>query len=160
MDPFVKDRLEDYLSGDLPDADLERFEAKLSEDPETAAEVARLTETSSLFEAIRVEPGEVELSGDFFAHVQQKIDAERDIPFWAVFSEAFVLKRMAFGALMWLFALGGLTLASDSTTARNTELADMILRDQPAVQAFQARMTSNLEQNREFMLSVVLAPEE
>ena len=52
MDPFVKDRLEDYLSGDLPDADLERFEAKLSEDPEAAAEVARLTETSSLFEAM------------------------------------------------------------------------------------------------------------
>jgi len=158
MDPFVKDRIEEYLTGDLLGSDLEKFEEKLAEDPEAMELIESFGESASLFEAIRVEPTEATLGGDFYAHVQQVIDKEKEIPFWAVFTEPFMLKRMAFGALMWMFALGSLTLMSDQSTARSTDLADMILRDQPAVQLFQARMISGLEQNREAMLGVVLAP--
>jgi len=158
MDPFVKDRIEEYLTGDLLGSDLEKFEEKLAEDPEAMELIEAFSESSSMFESIRVDPVEATLSGDFYAHVQQVIDQEKEIPFWAVFTEPFMLKRMAFGALMWMFALGSLTLANDQSTTRSTELADMILRDQPAVQLFQARMVSGLEQNREAMLGVVLAP--
>lgn len=157
MDPFVKDRIEEYLTGDLPALELEQFEAKLAEDPEAMALLEEFSETASMFESIRVEPAEAQLPGDFYAHLQQTIDQEKEIPFWAVFTEPFILKRMAFGALMWMFALGSLTLMNDRSTQRSTELADMILRDQPAVQMFQARMVSDLEHNREAMLGVVLA---
>ena len=158
MDPYLKDRLEEYLAGDLAGDELTRFEAKLEQAPEAADLLLRFGETSSLFQAIRADADETPaLDPAFYARVNQQIEEEKEIPFWAVFTQPFMLKRLAFASLMWLFALGSLTLLSDQSTARSTQLADMILSDQPPVEHYYVRMGPNLEQNRESMLAVMIA---
>lgn len=159
MDPYLEDRLEEYLAGALVGQDLERFESKLEEDDEAAELVMRLSADSQLFDAIRVTPEETPvLMPGFAAQVMRNIEEEKETPFWAVFTQPFMLKRLAFGSLMWLAALGGVTLMSDQSTTRSTELADMILTEQPPVEHFYVRMGPNLNQNRESMLSVMMSP--
>lgn len=160
MDPFLEDRMEDYLAGRLSGADRERFETLLAEDSDAGGIVEGFRDTSALFEAITVPEDEMPtLDAAFYARLRQKIDREEEIPFWAALLEPFMVKRVAFAALMWLFALGSLTLMSDQSQQRNTELADMILSAQPPAQ-YNVRMGPNLEQNRDSMLTVMMASAE
>ena len=160
MDPFLQDRIEDYLAGRLTDTDRERFEALLAEDSDVGGIIEGFRDTSSLFEAITVPEDEMpELDPAFYARLRQKIDAEDQIPFWAALLEPFMVRRVAFAALMWMFALGSMTLLMDQTPQRNTELADLILSTQPPAQ-YNVRMGPNLDQNRDSMLTVMMASAE
>ncbi len=159
MDTYLRERLEEYLAGDLAGAELSRFEARLEQDPDAVEAVARFAETSTLFDAIRAEPSEVPVPmPGFYARVNQLIEEEQSIPFWAVFMQPFMLKRLALGSLMWLLALGSLALLNDQSTARSTQLADMILSEQPPAERFYVRMGTDLAQNRESMLAVMMTP--
>ncbi|MBI1358534.1 MAG: hypothetical protein GC160_29710 [Acidobacteria bacterium] len=158
MEPFLQDRIEDYLNDRLPPAERERFEALLAEDSDAAEVVAGFLETATLFEAIRAPEEEIpSLTPGFYVRLRQTIDEENQVPFWAAFLQPFLLKRLAFAALMWMFALGSVTLMSDGTPQRNTELADMFLSAQPPEQ-YHVRMGPNLEQNRDSMLAVMFRP--
>lgn len=160
MDPFLQDRMEDYLAGRLSGADQERFEALLAKDSDAGGIVEGFRDTSALFEAIIPAPHEVpQLDPAFYARLRQTIEKEDEIPFWAALLEPFMMKRVAFAALMWLFALGSLTILTDQTPQRNTELADMILNAQPPAQ-YNVRMGPDLEQNRDSMLTVMMASAE
>lgn len=159
MDPYLKDRMEEYLAGDLAGDDLARFERELEQDADAADLVLRFSETSSLFDAIRVESDDSPaLTAGFYARVNQQIEEEKSEPFWAVFTQPFMMRRLAFASLMWLFALGALTLFSDQSTQHSTQLADMILKEQLPVEHYHVRMGPNLEQNRESMLAVMMTP--
>ncbi len=157
MDAFLRDRTEDYLAGRLPAAEQERFERLLTEDAEADGMVAGFRETASLFEAIKVPADEIPaLDPAFYARLRQTIDAENAIPFWAALVEPFMIKRLAFGALMWLFALGSLTLMTEPAPEHNRELVNMILKDQPPA-GYYVRMGPDLDQNRDSMLAVMMA---
>ena len=84
MDPFLEDRMEDYLAGRLSGADRERFETLLAEDSDAGGIVEGFRDTSALFEAITVPEDEMPtLDAAFYARLRQKIDKEDEIPFWA-----------------------------------------------------------------------------
>lgn len=160
MDAFLQDRLEDYLSGRLAGKDLVEFEARLERDAASASEVARLAETCSLFDAIRVDPSEmVAPAPGFYARVNQMVESEKQTPFLEVFLQPFMLRRLAFAALMWMFMLGSATIFTDTTTQRNNELADLILSQQPP-ENYHVRMGADIHQNRASMLAVMMTPGE
>ena len=161
MDSYLRDRLEEYLSGDLAGEDLAGFEARLERDADSADELAALTESRALFEAIRVDSEQAGAVPDpgFYARVNQLIEAEKETPFWEVFLQPFMLRRLAFAAMMWMFLLGSAALFTDDTTHQNTELADLILSEQPPAN-YHVRMGADIDQNRASMLAVMMTPGE
>ena len=160
MEPFLQDRIEDYLTDRLSPEDRERFEALLAEDADAAEVIQAFQQTAFLFEAIRAPREEIPVpTAGFYARLRQTIDEENQVPFWAAFLQPLLLKRVAFVALMWMFALGSLTLLTDNTPQHNTKLADMILKAQPPEQ-YHVRMGADLRQNRDSMLVVMFAPDQ
>ena len=159
MDPFVTDHLEDYLAGRLMGAKLNEFERRLGTDSDTALAVRRFEETSKLFDALRLDE-EAEPAPGFYYRVASRIESEQEDPFWMMFLQPFLIRRLAFAALMWLFLLGSVAVFHDDSTARSTQLADMILDQQPPSDHFYVRMGPNLDQNRASMLAVMLSPAE
>ncbi|MCB9385650.1 MAG: hypothetical protein H6509_13625 [Bryobacterales bacterium] len=152
--------MEAYLAGDLAGQELTEFEARLERSSDDEAEIAAMLETHSLFDSIRVSPEETPvLAPGFYARVNQLIEEEKKVPFWEVFLQPFMLRRLAFAALMWMFMLGSATLMTDTTTKSNTELADLILSEQPPVN-YHVRMGSDIDQNRASMLAVMMKPGE
>lgn len=158
MDRFLQDRLEDYLSGALAGKELAEFNARLSADAALSAEVAELVETRALFEAIRLDAAELAAPAPgFYARVNQLIESEKETPFWAVFLQPFMVRRLAFAALMWMFVLGSVSLFTDTTTRANHELADLILSEQPPAN-YHVRMGPDIDLNRASMLAVMMKP--
>ena len=158
MDSFVKDRIEPYLSGQLSGAELAEFESRLERDPAGAAEIAAMLDGCALFEAIRVTPEEAPIPAPgFYARVNRLIEEEKGTPFWEVFLQPFMLRRLAFGALMWMFMLGSAALVTDTTTDNNTALADLILSEQPPAN-YHVRMGPDIDLNRASMLAVMMTP--
>ena len=160
MDRILKDRVEEYLSGELAGDDLVAFEAALERDAAGAAEIAAMLDTHSLFEAIRVDAQEAPVPAPgFYARVNRVIEEEKSTPFWEVFLQPFLLRRLAFAALMWMFMLGSAFLFTDTTTRTNTALADLILSEQPPANYY-VRMGPDIDRNRASMLAVMMAPGE
>ncbi len=158
MDRFLQDRLEDYLSGDLAGEDLVKFEALLERDAASAAEIAEFAAGRALFEAIRLDEGVAAVPAPgFYARVNQLIEKDKKTPFWEVFLQPFMLRRLAFAALMWMFMLGSAAVFTDNTTRTNTELADLILSEQPPAN-YHVRMGADIDQNRASMLAVMMTP--
>ena len=158
MDRFLQDRLEDYLSGALAGKELAEFETRLSRDAASASEIALFVESRALFEAIRLDAGEAAAPAPgFSARVNQAIEAERQTPFWAVFLQPFMVRRLAFAALMWMFVLGSASLFTDTTTRKNHQLADLILSEQPPAN-YHVRMGPDIDRNRASMLAVMMRP--
>jgi anti-sigma factor RsiW len=159
MDSFLQEHLEDYLDGRLSEQNLAEFERRLTEDSAAAAELALFEETSSLFSAIRVEPGEaIEPAPGFYYRVKERIDAERSESFWAFLLQPVMVRRFAFAAMMWMVMLGSVAVFHDDTTAQSVDLADSILKQQPP-QQYDVRMGYNLEANRDSMLTLLASAE-
>jgi anti-sigma factor RsiW len=160
MDRFLQDRLEDYLSGDLAGEDLVKFEALMERDVASAAAIAEFVDSRVLFEAIRLEETAAAVPAPgFYARVNQLIEKDKKTPFWEVFLQPFMLRRVAFAALMWMFMLGSAAVFTDNTTRTNTELADLILSEQPPAN-YHVRMGADIDQNRASMLAVMMTPGE
>jgi len=155
MTPFMQEHLEEYLSGELSEADRERFEREAAEDPATARMVSAFSTTRELFDSVRAPEG-LEPAPGFYGRLSLRIDEERRTPFWAAFLQPFFVRRLAFVALMWMFLLGSAALLTDDTTERSMQLADTILEQQPPTENFYVRMGSDLERNRNTMLQEML----
>lgn len=159
MDSFVKDHLEDYLAGRLTGEKLRNFEKRLEHDDSAAVELQQFEDTAELFAAIRLDE-EADPAPGFYYRVAARIEEEQEEPFWMAFLQPFMVRRLAFAALMWLFVLGSVSVFHDESTARSTQLADMILEQQPPSDQFYVRMGPDLDQNRASMLAVMLNPTE
>lgn len=161
MNPYFRERLEEYLAGDLGGHERKEFERRLAADAGAAELFAELQRSAQLFETLRLEESEeeeIELDGGFYARVNQRIEAERQVPFWPAFLQPAMVRKLAFGTLMWLFALGAVTFYSDASGGiREQHLANHILAEQPPSGDYWVRMGSDLERNRTSMLAVMMA---
>jgi anti-sigma factor RsiW len=157
MDSFLRDILEDYLSGTLSRARKAQLESHLARHPAATEELEAFRRTSALLTELRApedlpgpEPG-------FYARILQRIDQHQEEPFWAFFLQPLFVRRLAFGSLMWL-ALVGAYVVSFSNTSPDTsqQLAADVLTDQPITDYYRVRLGNNLERNRDSMLAVVM----
>lgn len=157
MNGFLRENLEDYLSGRLSGKRLEEFERRLRQSPRAAARIAAMTDNASLFESLRFPQGELPPvpAPGFYARVRQQIGEEQETPFWGVFLEPFILRRVAVAACAWLFAVGTVAFYSGGGPRRGN-MAESILAEPPAVADYHVRLGSDLDMNRDTMLSAVL----
>lgn len=159
MDSFLRDILEDYLSGTLSRARKQQLESYLASHPDAADEFELFRQTSVLLMELRppddAPPGP---SPSFYAGIWQKIDGQREEPFWTFFLQPLFVRRLAFGALMWLALIGAYVVSfGNGSTPGQQHVAEYVLRDQPATDYYRVRLGNNLERNRESMLVAVVS---
>jgi anti-sigma factor RsiW len=159
MDAFLRDILEDYLSGNLSRTRKADLEAHLARHPEAAEQLEQFRLTSSWLVELRAPEGEPQgPEAGFYARVLQRIDREQVEPFWAFFLQPMVVRRLAFGSLVWLALVGSYVVSfSNPSEEIGRRLAEAVLTDQPASDYYRVRLGNNLEQNRDSMLAVVVA---
>ena len=155
MKQFVREWLEDYLSGTLTAQQEAKLELHLQEHPEDAAELALYSESSGVFENLRAPEG-VEPAGDFYAHVMQRVEEQLAVPFWMFFLQPAFARRLAFGGLMWLALLGGYVVTFDSIGEESAPLVAERILNQPRSSEFNVRLGADIEQNRNSMLAVLM----
>lgn len=158
MNKFVKENLEEYLSGQLSGEQLKQFKLLLQQDPHSAAELSAMTDGASLFEAFNLPVGDLPPvpAPGFYARVRRQIDEEERTPFWGVFLEPFILRRVAVAFFVWLFAIGTATLYRSGVRPHREHMAELILAEPPAIADYYVRLGSDLDMNRDTMLSAVL----
>jgi anti-sigma factor RsiW len=158
MDAFLRDILEDYLSGNLSRTRKADLEAHLARHPEAAEQLELFRRTSSWLVELRAPEGEPQSpEPGFYARVLQCIDREQVEPFWAFFLQPMFVRRLAFGSLVWLALVGSYVVSfSNPSEELGRRLAEAVLTDQPASDYYRVRLGNNLEQNRDSMLAVVV----
>jgi anti-sigma factor RsiW len=158
MDEFLRDILEDYLSGNLSRTRKAELEAHLARHPEAVDELEEFRRTSLLLAELR--PPQEELEGPetgFYARVLQCIEEQRSEPFWMFFLQPLFVRRLAFGSLMWLAMVGAYVVSfSNPSEEISRRLAEAVLQEQPSPDYYRVRLGNNLIQNRDSMLAVVM----
>lgn len=159
MDEYVQDRLEQILDGSLPEAEQAQVQAVLDNDSNTARELKELEETAELFvgarEATR-ESASFEMDPAFFARVMQSVDEERRAPFWVAFLEPLFVKRLAFGALVWMAMLGSyVAMYDDPDFGRSQHMANIFVSGEPT--DYHVHFGNNVNDNRNSMMVVLAA---
>ncbi len=153
MREFVRDQLEDCLSGALPSQEQAKLEAFLKENPAEAKELALFEESDQLLKALRLPQDEIlEPEPTFYARLMQQIESEREIPFWEVFLQPAFGRRLAFGSLMWLALLGGYVATFGGPAADATQhIAERLFTEPPSAD-YELRLSADLQRNRGSML--------
>ncbi len=155
MDDFLRDNLEEYLSGTLSDGKRKAVEAHLAAHPEAAEEWSGFLDSASLFEPLRVGPEEAEQAPGFYARVMERVEEERSTPFWNVFLRPAFVRQLVFACLMW-FAMLGAYVTVFGTGDASPQIAESIVTEQPLPE-YNVRMGTNLLENRNSMLAVLMA---
>jgi anti-sigma factor RsiW len=157
MDSYMKENLEDYLSGDLGEKRKAEWDAYLAANSKAAEQVQSFEESAYELRELRApheDGSERQPAPGFYARVMQRVEEERSVPFWMAFLEPLFVKRLAFACLMWFALLGSYSVIFQSDDpAEHT--AEMMLSRPPA--EYQVRLGSDLEQNRDSMLSGMMA---
>jgi anti-sigma factor RsiW len=158
MDSLVRELLEEYLAGTLRGARKTQLETHLAKNPKAAVELEQYEQASALLAALRLPEDElVAPEPGFYARVMQCVEQQRESPFWMLFLEPLFIRRLAFASLMW-FALMGTYVASFEAPSgdANARIAESMLVSQPPSEYYRVRFGTNLEQNRNSMLAVVM----
>ena len=159
MDDVMKENLEDHLSGMLAGERKREFDDYLAKHPKAAHELAEIEESSALFSALELDEEEemqAHPAPGFYGRVMREVEEERSEPFWMVFLEPFLIRRLAFASLMWLALLGSyIVVAQSSSNTSDPQMVTRILAQPP--EHYQVRLGGNLDENRNSMLSVMLA---
>ena len=159
MNEIVRQNLEALLSGDLTETERTRLEQHLNNNAVDREEFEAFRETALLLRGLRPQDGEEwEPDPGFYARVSQRIDRERTVPFWQVFLEPVVARRLAFAGLMWLLLLGTYTVAYNGVALEsNPHAIEAMLMSRPS--NYNVRLGTDLERNRNSMLAVVMRAE-
>ena len=162
MDNFMKENLEDYLSGVLVGRRKDEFESYLNAKPKAAEAVARQREAAALLSELRASEEDgmpVQPAPGFYARVMSLVEEERSVPFWEALIEPVFVKRLAFACLMWFFLLGAYVTVFDSSGGDTAHIAERMLTQPPSPE-YHVRFGGDLERNRDSMLSAVMTSRE
>lgn len=155
MNQFIRERLEDYLTGTLTTREQEELESYLHQHPGSAAELKAYLESSKWFEDIRA-PENTTLERDFYAQVMQRVDQQKAVPFWAFFLQPGFASRLAFVGLTWMALLGSYFVGYNSNTEGSVPIAAERILSRPRPPGFNIRLGSDIDQNRNSMLAVLI----
>ena len=162
MHILVRDHLEGYLSGNLDAAAQQALEAHLVACGECRDEWEVLRQSVEDLRLLRP-PQNVEwdLSAGFYARVVERIEAEREVPFWTMLLDPGFGRRLVLACLMLLALLGAYVAAfekADYPTQRHPEAVLACNGPKCAPTPVPApRLGSSLEHNRGVVLANLVA---
>jgi anti-sigma factor RsiW len=101
-------RLEEYLSGGGPFADVEEH---LKNCANCRREVEAMQMHSALFRSLR-SPQEIDPAAGFYARVMNRVETQARPSAWSLFGESLFAKRLAYASAMFLVVLGSVLVTS------------------------------------------------
>ena len=158
MDKFLITNLESYLAGQLGEPNRREFERLLARSKRDRETIEQMALVSNLFGALDL-PAKDGLgpSPGFHARVLDKIEQERQPPFWDFFLRPLVIKRVALASCAWLFLLFSANLYQTSAQPSIKEIAQTVLAQPPESADYcNVRLGCDIELNRSSMLAAVM----
>jgi len=111
----VKGRLEEYLDGEGPFPDVE---AHLSNCETCRKELDGMLALRRRFESLRT-PKSMELPGDFYASVLNRIETQTRPSVWVLFADSLFARRLGYASAAFLVLLGTFLVSSTTDPARS-----------------------------------------
>ena len=158
MDKYVVENLEAYLAGQLGDQHRREFEERLAQSPKDREVVEQMAGISGLFCSFDV-PVETGLgpSPGFHRQVLRNIEAERQPPFWDVFFQPLIARRIVVAACAWLMVLFGTTAYQAAAEPQVENIAQSVLAEPPESADYcNVRLGCDIDLNRSTMLAAVM----
>ena len=162
MHILVREHLEGYLSGTLDAAAQQAVEAHLAACGECRDEWETMRQLAEELRTLRPpQHMERDLPAGFYARVVERIEAEREIPFWTMLLDPAFGRRLVFACLMLLALLGAYVAAFEKADYPSQHRPEAVLACQgpkctPAP-VRGPRLGPNLEHNRGVVLASLVA---
>ena len=157
MHTLLRENLEGYLSGHLAPAARQALEAHMTGCADCRNEWDALRGSAEDLRALRPpEDTEWDLAPSFYARVIERIEQERDIPFWAMLLDPGFGRRVVFACLMLLALLGAYVAAFDQADYTSKHRPEAVLAGRPAPLPA-PRLGPNLDRNRGNVLATLVA---
>lgn len=159
MHILLRENLEGYLSGSLGSDVRQKVDAHLAACSDCREELDALELTAEAVRELRPPDNlELEPAASFYARVMERIDQEREVPFWALLLDPVLARRVAFACLMMLALLGAIVTASDQTDFTSQHVPEAILagRTPGVLESRAPHFNSNLEHNRDTVLAALV----
>ena len=128
MHAVIINDLEEYLSGHLPTAALERFQAHLKTCGRCRWEVDEIRESTGLLASLKPD-GAAEPSPGFVAQVMKSVTAEPAPSFWSSFGDFAFGRRVVFASLLTLAVLGTVLVSREESYAPNPTTPEAVMAD-------------------------------
>ena len=156
--------LEGYLSGALPPAEQQKIDAHLADCAPCKQELEAFRESAGWLRELRQpsDPGEAENwepRPGFYARVIDRIEREREVPFWAMLLEPAFGRRIVFACLLLLAVLGAYVATLDPGDYPSRHRPESILAGQPSP-VHTPRLGTNLDHNRGVVLATLVASQD
>ena len=116
MHAVIIDDLEEFLSGALPQAELDRFQAHLETCATCRREVGEVRQSSGLLAALKSD-GTIEPPPGFVAQVMQNVAQRPVLSFWSAFTDFAIGRRVVFASLLTLAVLGTVLVSREEAYA-------------------------------------------
>jgi anti-sigma factor RsiW len=131
MDERIRQRLEDYLSGDLPAGADPSFDRALAAQPEAKKALQLFREHSEAIRQTLRAPEGVAPAPGFYARVMACVEEESGACVWSMFTGVFG-QRLILAASMLVLLLGVALIGTDSDAAPDVAEAPVQLLVDPA----------------------------
>lgn len=158
MHVLLRENIEAYLSGTLKPAEQGALEAHLAGCAECRMEWEAIQDSAFAIRSLRAPEGmDLEPAPGFYARVIDRIDTERELPFWTVMLDPIFGRRLVFACLILLAMLGAyVALDTEDYSARHRP--EYVIASQPApLPARAPRLGTNLDRNRSVMLASLVS---
>jgi len=155
MHILLKENLEGYLSGNLQRTQFDLLESHLAECAECRAEWGLLYQSALQVRTLRAPTSlDLEPRAGFYGRVIDRIDGEREIPFWTMLVDPAFGRRVVFACLVLLALLGGYVAVFEPTNLQHRPEA-MLAGDPAPLPS--PRLGPDLERNRGVVLATLAA---
>lgn len=154
MDKVVRKNLEEHLSGTMDSGEKEKWNKYIAKNPLAAQELQHYEEISAMLQELRSPESKRLQSPDFYSRLCERINEQKRIPFWSVFSLPPFGRRLAFISLMWLAVLGTYFVFTDPADSPS-HVVEVILAEAPPP-IYEIRVGVNLDENRGSMLASLI----
>ena len=158
MHGVLRENLEGYLAGNLHEAARQEMEAHLAACPECREQShAMLSSARELHRLRPLSDLELEPTAGFYARVMDRVDREREIPFWSLLVDPIFGRRLVFACLVLLAVLGGYFAAFQPVSYSNQHRPEALLAGQDAAPFPTPQFGADLQRNRNAVLTALVA---
>ena len=163
MHVLLKENLEGYLSGNLQPGEREQLKAHLAACSACRQELEAMQESAGWLRRLGPPAGDTqdwEPAPGFYARVIERIETEREVPFWAMLLDPAFGRRIVFACLLLLAVLGAYVAAVEQPDYPSIHRPEAILAGHPAPGSPMSRaprLGKSLDHNRGVVLAALVA---
>ena len=158
MDKHLEENLEAYLAGQLGDQGRREYEERLARNPSDRRVIEEMAGISGLFGSFDMPPeSSLGPAPGFHRKILRDIQSRRQPPFWDIFFQPLVARRLVLACSAWLFVLFGATAYQASAEPQVENIAQSVLAEPPESADYcNVRLGCDIDLNRSTMLAVVM----